>query len=130
MTIGDRLMQVRKSQKLTQVAFAKKLGVSRAAYVSYELGERDIPTSLTLKLEENFDILATWLLTGKGPKTSDMRDENLLYALQTAYDFISVNDLRLTTDESAKIVHMLWELFNEGVSPDSPTVKRILETSL
>ena len=130
MTISERLALVRKETGLILTDFSKKLGVSRRAYINYENGERDVPTSVVLKLEEDFDILSTWLLTGKGPRTSDIRDQNLLSALKITDAFITKNKLNLKPDESAELVHMLWELFNEGVSPDSPTVKRILETSL
>lgn len=130
MTVSERLALVRKEAGLILTDFSKKLGVSRRAYIYYENGERDVPISVVLKLEEDFDILSTWLLTGKGPKTSDIRDQNLLSALEVTDAFITKNKLKLKPNEAAELVYMLWELFNEGVPQDSPKVKRILENTL
>jgi len=89
-----------------------------------------IPSSFAIKLHDELSVSPTWLLTGKGPRSSEIRDQNLLSALEITDAFITKNKLKLKPNEAAELVHMLWELFNEGISPDSPTVKRILEKSL
>jgi len=130
LTIEERLLSVRKHVGITQAQFAKKFGLSSRAYASYELGERELPSSFAIKLHDELSVSPTWLLTGKGPRSSEIRDQNLLSALEITDAFITKNKLKLKPNEAAELVHMLWELFNEGISPDSPTVKRILEKSL
>ena len=75
MSVHDRLAEVRKDTDLTQTEFAEKMGISRRAYVNYERGEREIPSSMLLLLHDKLSISPTWMLTGKGRKTAGIESE-------------------------------------------------------
>lgn len=49
---GFRLQICRTDRGYTQKDIADVLGVSRSAYAQYELGSRDIPTDLLIKLAD------------------------------------------------------------------------------
>ncbi len=51
---------------ITKKEFAKRLEITQNAYTNYINGKRKIPTDLTLKIKQMFDINIDWLLTGKG----------------------------------------------------------------
>ena len=66
MDIGDRIKSIRKSTNLTQIDFAKKLGLSRNAIASYEGGVR-IPNEAMIKLIcTTYKVDPFWLETGEG----------------------------------------------------------------
>lgn len=68
MSIGKRLVQIRKSQnpKLSQVEFAELLNMSRSAYSMYEL-DKSTPTGQTIELIcTKFNINRSWLEEGVG----------------------------------------------------------------
>ena len=74
LSIGYRILQVRKSTKLSQPIFAEKIGESRGAPAISEW-ENNVYTPHVIvirKICETFSINANWLLTGKG----DMQTTN------------------------------------------------------
>jgi transcriptional regulator with XRE-family HTH domain len=67
--IGGRLASIRQQTGLTQIPFAKRIGVSQTALVAYEKSERDPPASAIALTCAEFGIAPEWLLMGTGPKT-------------------------------------------------------------
>ncbi len=66
--LKERLKELRAENKLTQGAFAKKIGTSRDAYATYEYG-KVIPTDVVLKvISSEFYVSEHWLRTGEGEK--------------------------------------------------------------
>lgn len=62
--IGLRLKQVRLSNHLSEEDFADQIGIEHVTYLSYEAGNREIPSSLIVKLLEHWKIDPAWLLIG------------------------------------------------------------------
>lgn len=60
-----RLKSLRKFFNLSQSEFAEKLGISQTFLSAIELGNRDFPTRLFLRLIE-LNVNLEWLFTGKG----------------------------------------------------------------
>ena len=66
MSVGSRIKDLRKSQNLTQQAFADRLGIQRGAIANYEL-ERNVPIDAVISLIcREFNVREAWLRTGEG----------------------------------------------------------------
>lgn len=64
LALGVRLTALRKARGVSQEQLAEAIGVSRSTYQFYERDERDMPSSILLKLCEFFDDDAHRILTG------------------------------------------------------------------
>jgi Predicted transcriptional regulators len=66
MSIGDRVLQIRKENKMTQDDFAKKIKLSKNFVWMLEKGER-VPSDRTISdICREFSISEEWLKTGNG----------------------------------------------------------------
>ena len=50
-----RIRDLREDHDFTQACVAKKLNCSQQAYSNYELGQRDIPTDILIKLSQIYN---------------------------------------------------------------------------
>ena len=57
-----RIRDLREDADLTQSAMAKQLFCSQQAYSNYELGQRDIPTEILIRLAEFHHTTTDYLL--------------------------------------------------------------------
>lgn len=57
-----RLKEIREDRDLTQKDISKYLNVSQVAYSYYEIGKRQIPIDLLIKLAEYYDTSVDYLL--------------------------------------------------------------------
>lgn len=64
--IGHRIKQLRKSAKLSQVEFARRLSVTQSSISRYESLAGEPDTAFLAKLCERFHVNLNWLLTGEG----------------------------------------------------------------
>ncbi|MBR2657219.1 MAG: helix-turn-helix domain-containing protein [Loktanella sp.] len=64
-TLGQRLSELRRASGMSQSDMASALDVSRSSYQYYERDERDLPSSLLLKVSEFLHDDAHRLLTGR-----------------------------------------------------------------
>jgi transcriptional regulator with XRE-family HTH domain len=71
MSIGKRLVEIRKATGLNQTEFAELLGSSRGTYKNYERGAVDPPVTLLVKLCEKYGTNANWLIMGKSKPSED-----------------------------------------------------------
>lgn len=65
----DRIKQVRKEHKLTQVEFGEKIGVKGNTVTGYETGLRNPTDAVILSICREFNVNEEWLRTGKGEPT-------------------------------------------------------------
>ncbi len=65
--LKDRIKQIRKEHKLTQVEFGMKIGVKGNTVTGYETGLRNPTDAVILSICREFNINEEWLRTGKGP---------------------------------------------------------------
>ena len=80
-TIGDRLKNLRKENKLTQKDMAEKLGIHPNTISMYEKGNRNIPSTMIKKISDTFNVSTDYLLRGeekKGKQHSSSLDDTLL----------------------------------------------------
>jgi len=107
MAAHARLREVRKSEGMTQAVFASKFEISRAAYINYESGDRELPTSLVVSLHKELAIDPTWLLTGRGAKTAEIHYENIKIASSAVRQFAISQNLDIEPEEVSSLVLLI-----------------------
>jgi len=64
-----RIRDLREDHDLTQKEMAKELNCSQQVYSNYELGQRDIPTDVLIRLASFYNVSIDYLLgTTSNPK--------------------------------------------------------------
>lgn len=57
-----RIRDLREDLDLTQKQLAKELNCSQQVYSNYELGQRDIPTDILIKLSKFYNVSVDYIL--------------------------------------------------------------------
>lgn len=57
-----RIRDLREDHDLTQKEMAKNLNCSQQVYSNYELGQRDIPTDILIKLAQFYGVSTDYIL--------------------------------------------------------------------
>ena len=57
-----RIRELREDNDLTQKRLAKELNCSQQVYSNYELGQRDIPTDILIKLSKFYNVSSDYIL--------------------------------------------------------------------
>lgn len=57
-----RIRELREDNDLTQKQLAKELNCSQQVYSNYELGQRDIPTDILIKLSKFYSVSSDYIL--------------------------------------------------------------------
>lgn len=57
-----RIRDLREDNDLTQKQLAKELNCSQQVYSNYELGQRDIPTDILIKLSKFYNVSTDYIL--------------------------------------------------------------------
>lgn len=95
--VKERFKEIRISNELSQKEFAEKLGTSQGVISDIEHGRKGISRNVLLALGTEFNINATWVLTGEG----DMFLPRQISAFKTAEQTInSVNEALIKNAES------------------------------
>lgn len=90
----NRIKQIRKDNKLTQVEFGERIGVKGNTVTNYETGLRNPTDAVILSICREFGVNKDWLLTGKGDMYDVPEDEvatvvsDLLEESNPFYDII------------------------------------------
>lgn len=58
----ERIRNLREDRDLTQKQLAKELNCSQQVYSNYELGQRDIPTDILIKISKFYNISVDYIL--------------------------------------------------------------------
>ena len=58
----QRIRNLREDHDLTQKQMAKVLNCSQQVYSNYELGQRDIPTDILIKLAKFYNVSTDYIL--------------------------------------------------------------------
>ena len=69
--VYKRIRDLREDNDLTQKDMAKALNCSQQVYSNYELGQRDIPTDILIKLSQFYSVSVDYIL---GLSDSPKRD--------------------------------------------------------
>lgn len=57
-----RIRDLREDKDLTQSQMAKILNCSQQVYSNYELGQRDIPTDILIRISQYYDVSVDYIL--------------------------------------------------------------------
>lgn len=79
--MNERLLQLRKSLKLSQVDFARKLGVTGAGISKIESGERNLTDTMIKLICSTWNVSEMWLNTGEGEMFISDPDLELAYMM-------------------------------------------------
>ena len=60
--IYSRIRDLREDSDKTQKELARELNCSQQAYSNYELGQRDIPTDILIKLSQYYNVSVDYIL--------------------------------------------------------------------
>lgn len=58
----QRIKDMREDNDLTQAQVAEVLGIDQRVYSNYEIGKREIPVHLLIKLSKMYDVSTDYLL--------------------------------------------------------------------
>ena len=108
--IGARLALVRKSTGKSQVEFARDLSVSQRAYITYELGERDLPTPVLAQLNEMLAVDPSWLVLGNGVRTRSEELGALEVAIIATLESLDEQHLKPPAKVIAKMIVDLFKM--------------------
>nr|DAZ64336.1 MAG TPA: Repressor protein CI [Caudoviricetes sp.] len=76
MILKERIREIRKTLKLTQVEFGEKIGVKGNTVTNYETGLRNPTDAVLLSICREFNVNEGWLRTGEGEMFQIPDDED------------------------------------------------------
>ncbi|GAA0711108.1 helix-turn-helix transcriptional regulator [Dokdonella soli] len=114
-TLPDRIRHVRRLNRLTQAALAKRIGVGPSAVAQWELPGGTSPTVENLiKIALSGEVSFEWLATGRGPLRSEIHQADGVDAFPTTMDRIEDRLLsafrRLKPRKRELFVHCMEEI--------------------
>ena len=120
MELQNRLIQIRKSTKLTQAKFAKKLKISPRAYASYEHGERDLPLSTATLLCKFYNVSADWLLFGHGSRHAEDIGESVEIASMAVLEYLTDKKISVSSEKTVLLIRYVFnhQRVNGQISPE------------
>ena len=74
--LKERIREIRKALKLTQVEFGEKIGVRGNTVTNYETGLRNPTDAVLLSICREFNVNEMWLRTGEGDMFQIPDDED------------------------------------------------------
>ena len=147
MAIGDRLREIRESNKLSQPALAEQLGVKSRTYGTYERNESRPDSDFLKNICTKFCINPKWLLFGEGPmKIEDQPDldagvsenntssappldmELFTNTIRVVETGLAKKNIHLPPDKKAQLIALMYEYFSEmDREVEEGTVERYLK---
>lgn len=106
MTIGERIIKVRVDERLNQVEFSKKLGVSKQVISNYETGIRKPGLDIILKISNTFNISTDYLLGLSEYKTHDAHDVSAFTS--HIIDTSTINKLGSLSKEDLNLINTVF----------------------
>lgn len=94
-SLGQRLLDVRKKHGLSQQEFAISIGISRSAYQSYERAEREVPFFVVRNVASQYNLDFLWLAFDDGEKRILSRNQSIISRCDKVFRFIDARLLKL-----------------------------------
>lgn len=91
--LGERIKKIRKSAMLSQLSFAKSLGINRAHISRIETGTAKPSEQLIKSICREYDINEKWLRSGKGPMVEKSISPKAIQELGLKLEEIKWNEL-------------------------------------
>ena len=129
MGIGERIRSVRKQLGLSQVEFAKKLGISQTHLSDIENEKVKIPDRILKLISRMFGISYKWLKTGKGEiweeeKFPETEDELIEWIVRQVINYLRQKRIKPTY----RRVYRLSEIVYKRIKPIWEKEKEKLES--
>lgn len=118
----DRIIQIRKWNKMTQESFAKRLNLSKNFVWMLEKGERIASDRTISDICREFSVNETWLRTGKGEPTIKRTHNQKIQAF--ANDVMELPD----EDFKKKLIYNLASLEAEDWEKLLGVIEKLLRT--
>ena len=112
--IGRRLSAIRVGEGLSQVEFARSVGVSPRTYGDIENGLRPPSAAVTTKLFEVYQLEPKWVLLGRGLPRQGEESEALYEFLEELDKHYSENFPGQKTDRKNRLAVKWLETLREG----------------
>lgn len=119
LAIGGRLVAAREAQRLSQVEFAERLGISPRAYQNYERGEREMPTTVLTALHAEFGIDPLWVLVGPRKLTASTKPDVLEEVIIGVETHLQRTHKKLTPAKKARLIKVLYLQFRDKAKVDA-----------
>jgi len=110
----ERIRELRKKKKLTQVEFGKRIGLTRDAVASIEYGNANATEVVILLICREFSVDYGWLKEGVGEMYSSEEDE-----LQSAIDVLMTGEnetAKAILRALAKLSEPQWKVVDQMLS--------------
>lgn len=116
MAIGERVKQIRKTNKLSRDEFGARLGVSRDVILNIEYGRlKRIPEATLRLICKTYNVNYTWLIDGVEPMSFPETDDDLT---------IRIAKILEGENETAKKIFQAFSAFGED---DWKTVQKFID---
>ena len=129
MSIGFRLLEVRKARGLNQTDVAAEIDISHGALVNYEKGTREPPASVILDFAKAYKVSAAWLLTGEGRPDQASLDETYEISIDTAWDYLSRGGDPVEKESLIKLAAALFQYLLEHGAISETMSEKLLSLS-
>lgn len=98
-----RIKQIRKSENLTQKAFADRLGLKQNTIATYEMGRTEPSDRTIADICREFNVSEVWLRTGEGEMHIELPED-------AEFDLIMAEIQESDDDLIKSILKAYWEL--------------------
>ena len=98
-----RIKQIRKSENLTQKAFADRLGLKQNTIATYEMGRTEPSDRTIADICREFNVSEVWLRTGEGEMHIELPED-------AEFDLIMTEIQESDDDLIKSILKAYWEL--------------------
>lgn len=98
-----RIKQIRKSENLTQKAFADRLGLKQNTIATYEMGRTEPSGRTIADICREFNVSEVWLRTGEGEMHIELPED-------AEFDLIMTEIQESDDDLIKSILKAYWEL--------------------
>lgn len=125
--MGERFKQLRKKLGLSQIEFAKRLGLTRGAISNIEAGKVQPKPLLIDLICSTFRVNKEWLVNGTGPMLAERsRDEQIMDFVSSAMAGERPNFKRRLLSVLAQLNEDQWEMLEKYLlgmvpPPEAPT---------
>lgn len=122
----ERIKQVRKDFKLTQVEFGEKIGVKGNTITNYENGLRNPTDAVILSICREFSVNEHWLRTGEGEPYIKGSDDELAELVGRLYK--DKGSMRYKM--SLELCRSMEKMTDEQLMAFAEFVKRLAEAAM
>ena len=114
--MNERIKEIRETLNLSQEAFGKRIGITRASISNMEKGTRNPSEQTIISICREFDVNYSWLKEGLGEMFSDLPN-TLIDQVAEEYDLDEIDKmivkgyLQLSEDKRKVIKEYLQSIF-------------------